>query len=67
MITEIEFSLASPIIDPQERLKMVGLFALIALHLNIFRSIDKKLTYKIWELCKRVRNLSIITLLLVIY
>ena len=52
MITEVEIS--SPIIDPDDRLKMVGLFALLALHLNIFHSLDKKLTNKIWELCKKV-------------
>ena len=40
--------------EPDNRLKLVGLFCLIALHNRLFHAIDKKLLNKIWELCKKV-------------
>ena len=40
--------------EPDNRLKLVGLFCLIALHNRLFHAIDKKLLNKICELCKKV-------------
>ena len=42
--------------EPDNRLKLVGLFSLIALHNRLFHSVDKKLLSKVWELCKKVLN-----------
>lgn len=37
------------------RLKLVGLFCLIALHNRLYHSIDRKVLSKMWELCKKVK------------
>ena len=50
---EIELSTGNAI-EPDHRLKFVGLFCLIALHNRIFHTLDKRLLNKIWDLCKKV-------------
>jgi len=45
--------------EPDNRLKLVGLFCLIALHNRLFHTIDKKLLNKIWELCKKFPGVTL--------
>ena len=40
--------------DPEERLNLVGVFALMTLHNKMFPNMDRKLVNKILELCKKV-------------
>ena len=64
MVTEVESefsnSTASIVIGNDYKLKMVGLFALIALHTNIFHgAVDRKLTNKLWDLCRKVPGVTL--------
>ena len=55
---EVEFSNAVTCnfssLDPENRLKLVGLSALMALHHNLFQIQDKKFLIKYWDVCKKV-------------
>ena len=61
LVSEVEAELSnSTVIGKDYKLKMVGLFALIALHTNIFHgAVDKKLTNKLWDLCKKVPGVTL--------
>ena len=63
MVTEVESELSNStaiVIGNDYKLKMVGLFALIALHTNIFHgAADRKLTNKLWDLCKKVPGVTL--------
>ena len=67
IITEVESSLGRNSEEVDNRLKLVGLFALIALHNRLFQALDKKLLNKIWDLCKKVIFSICLHLLLAIY
>ena len=54
MISEIESNSTNMKPDPEERLNLVGVFALMTLHNKMFPNMDRKLVNKILELCKKV-------------
>ena len=54
MISEVESNVT--MVDPDERLKLVGLFALMTLHNRLFPNMDRKIVNKILELCKKVSD-----------
>ena len=58
LMTEVEVELnpssGNVAMDPDQRLKLVGLFGLIALHNRLFHNLDKRMLNKIWDLCKKV-------------
>ena len=54
MISEIESNSTNMKPDPEERLNLVGVFALMTLHNKMFPNMDRKLVNKTLELCKKV-------------
>ena len=62
-MTEVEAEISSNAnggaIGHDHKLKLVGIFALIALHHKIFHTVDKRLNNKLWDLCKKVREKSL--------
>ena len=54
MISEIESNSTNMKPDPEERLNLVGVFALMTLHNKMFPNMDRKLVNKTLELCKKI-------------
>ena len=52
MILDIESN--SNLVDTDDRLKIVGLLALVSLQNRLFPNTDRKLVNKIFDLCKKV-------------